>query len=207
MSSMKRALVGSLAAVMMLGSLTACGGVKKSELSDDYSKVVAATYGNENIYLDEVNFILRDRQYMYEYYSAMYGMNLLNNEESVNVLYQEALSSILQTRVLCQHAADYNVELTEEEKALVADAVKSIVENDTMNNYYEIAGRDETMLNELMTKNAIANKVYFTIKEGAEITTTMDECTRNAVTYLLLSEVAEEAETMEEVVASEEVAE
>ena len=72
MSFKKRFLAGSLAAVMTLGMATGCTTVRKSDLSDDYSTVVAATYGDENIYLDEVNYYLRNSQLTYEYFGAMY---------------------------------------------------------------------------------------------------------------------------------------
>ena len=76
MSFRKRLLAGSLAAALTVGMTTGCTTVRKSDLSDDYSEVVAATYGDEKIYLDEVNYYLRNSQIMYEYYGSIYGTSI-----------------------------------------------------------------------------------------------------------------------------------
>lgn len=195
MSFKKRFLAGSLAAVLTLGMITGCTTVRKSDLSDDYSTVVAATYGDENIYLDEVNYYLRNSQLMYEYYGAMYGTNIWENEGSEDALREEVLSSIYQTRVLCDHAQDYKVELTDADKELIEKRVSELIEDDSNKEFMEIAGSDEKMLTDLMTKNALANKVYKAIIDETEIKTTEEDNRQNSISYLLFSEAKESAET------------
>lgn len=213
MSFKKRFLASSLAAVLTLGMATGCTTVKKSDISDDYSQVVAATYGDEEIYLDEVNYYLRNRQLMYEFYSSMYGTNLLETEDSQDTLREEVMSVIYQTRVLCDHAADYNVELTDADKEVVKKAVDELLTTEDNEAFLEIAGSDEGMLTELMTKNALANKVYDAIVSEKEITTTKDSVRTNSVSYLLFpekpaeSEDGTEAETSEESSAADETKE
>lgn len=211
MSFKKRFLAGSLAAMLTLGMTTGCTTVRKSDLSDDLSQVVAATYGDEEIYLDEVNYYLRNSQIMYEYYGAMSGSNIWEIEGMEDGLREEVMSIIYQTRVLCDHAEDYNVELTDTDKELVAEAVKNLVENEANASFMEIAGSDEEMLTNLLTKNALANKVYQAIAEETEITTTEEDVRRNAISYLLFEEseeetdeeTADETETAEETEAEE----
>ncbi len=198
MSFKKRFLAGSLAAMLTLGMTTGCTTVRKSDLSDDLSQVVAATYGDEKIYLDEVNYYLRNSQIMYEYYGAMSGSNIWEIEGMEDGLREEVMSIIYQTRVLCDHAEDYNVELTDADKELVAEAVKNLVENEANASFMEIAGSDEEMLTDLLTKNALANKVYQAIADETEITTTEEDVRRNAISYLLFEETEEETETSEE---------
>ena len=192
MSFRRRFLAGSLAAVMTLGMMTGCNTVRRSDLSDDYSQVVAATYGDEEIYLDEVNYYLRNRQLMYEYYGAMYGTNLLESEDSQDSLREEVMAVIYQTRVLCAHASDYKVELTDEDKKLVQEAVDEVLSSETNGAFLEIAGSDEEMLTELLTQNALANKVYNAIVSQKEITTTEESVRKNSVSYLLFTEEPEE---------------
>lgn len=195
MSFKKRFLAGSLAAVLTLGMITGCTTVRKSDLSDDYSTVVAATYGDENIYLDEVNYYLRNSQLMYEYYGAMYGTNIWENEGAEDALREEVLSSIYQTRVLCDHAQDYKAELTDADKELIEKRVSELIEDDSNREFMEIAGSDEKMLTDLMTKNALANKVYKAIIDETEIRTTEEDNRQNSISYLFFSEAEESAET------------
>lgn len=197
MSFKKRVLAASLAAVMTAGMTTGCTSVRKSDLSKDYSEIVAATYGNENIYLDEVNYILRNRQQMYEYYGAMYGMNIWDSEGMEDALREETMAAICQTRVLCAHAADYGVELTDEEKELVTKTKDQIL-NDAGEEFLKIAGSDEEMLINLLTANALANKVYHVISEETEITTKEEDVRCVGVSYILMKEEPEEEETESE---------
>lgn len=208
MSFAKRFLVGSLAAVMTLGMATGCTSVRKSDLSDDYSKVAAATYGDETIYLDEVNYYLRNRQFMYEYYYTMYGMNDIWADETMQQsLREEVMAAICQTRVLCDHADDYKVELTDEDKELVQKSVEEVLNEDGNEQFLEIAGADETMLTDLLTKNALANKVYHAILEETEITVTEEDARQNSIRYLLLAEPKADSETEEETTAEDETKE
>ena len=196
MSLKNRILSGSLAAAMVLGLFTGCSTVKKSDLSKDYSEIVAATYGSEKIYLDEVNYNLRNRQLMYEYYGAMYGMDIwAGGDEMVEALRQETMQSILQTRVLCAHAADYNVELTEEEKKLAETTLDEILNTEDNAAFLEIAGSDQEMLSRILLDNALANKVYHTILEETEIQTDEEKVRRNAVSYVLFKEKPAEEES------------
>lgn len=203
MSFKKRFLAGALAAVLTLG-MTGCTTVRKSDLSDDLSQVVAATYGDENIYLDEVNYYLRNSQIMYEYYGSMYGMNIWESEGAEDGLRQEVMAAVYQTRVLCDHAEDYGVELTEEDKLLVEDAVNNLLEDESKAAFLEIAGSDKEMLTNLMTKNALANKVYKAIIDQTEITTTEEDVRKNAISYLLFEKQPEEEEETEAETAEEE---
>lgn len=194
MSFKKRVLAASLAAVMALGMTTGCTSVRKSDLSKDYSEVVAASYGNDNVYLDEVNYILRERQRMYEYYGAIYGMNIWDSEGMEDALREETMTSIYQTRVLCDHAADYKIELTDEEKKLVEESLDKTFEKGNAD-FLEIAGSDKEMLTKLLTMNALANKVYHAIIEETEITTKEEDVRHVGVSYILMKEEPEEDET------------
>lgn len=195
MSFKKRFLAGALAAVMTLGMTTGCTTVRKSDLSDDYSTVAAATYGDETIYLDEVNYYLRNRQLMYEYYYSMMGAgaDIWSDTKMEDALREEVLSAIYQTKVLCAHAADYKVELTEEEKKLVKESVDNALSEDNAD-FLEVAGSDEQMLTDIMTENALANKVYHAISSAAEITTKKEDVVHNSVSYLLFSEEPKKSE-------------
>ncbi|MBQ4045639.1 MAG: hypothetical protein II627_04240 [Lachnospiraceae bacterium] len=197
MKTTKKILAASLAAAMLAGSLTGCSsGGRRSDLEKDYSEVIAAQYGDENIYLDEINFLLRNEQLVYEYYYTMYGMSPWTSEDMVNNLREEILTSALQTRVLCQYAQDHDISLTEDEQKKVTDAVTTYMSEDNAA-FRKIAGDNEARITEFYTNNALANKAYYTICSETEIQTTLDDNRQNAVSYFILKEApaAEDAET------------
>ena len=97
---------------------------------------------------------------------------------------------------------DYKVELTDADKELITERVSELIGDDGNKEFMEIAGSDEKMLTDLMTKNALANKVYQAIIDETEIKTTEEDNRQNAISYLLFSEAEEadeetEAETAE----------
>ena len=57
MSKATKAMAVAMTAAMAAGSLAGCGGVSM----DKYASTVVATYGDEDIYLDEANFFLRSQ--------------------------------------------------------------------------------------------------------------------------------------------------
>ena len=195
MKTTKKILAASLAAAMLAGTLTGCSsGGKRSDLEKDYSEVIAATYGNENIYLDEINFLLRNEQMVYEYYYTMYGMSPWTSEDMVNNLREEILTSALQTRVLCQYAEDHDITLTEDEQKKVTETVETYMSDENAA-FRKIAGENEARITEFYTNNALANKAYYTICSETEIKTTLDEHRHNAVSYFILKEAPAEEDT------------
>ena len=201
MSLRKRILAASLAAVMTLGMTTGCSSVKQSDLSKDYSEIAAATYGSETIYLDEVNYYLRNAQLMYEYYGAMYGGSIWDTAGMEDSLREETMTEIFQTKVLCDQAESLGVSLTEDEMELVNETVDlALADPDSL--FAKTAGVTKELITAITTENALANKVYYTIISEAEITVTEDDVRHNAVSYLLFTE-EEEAEEETEAEAEE----
>lgn len=191
--SKKRLLAGFLAATMTLSCFTGCTSVKKSDLDKDMKELVAATYGSDNIYLDEVNYYVRNTQYSYEYYYYMYGVSdVWSDESALNSLFESSLATINQTKVLNEYAEANGITLTEEEQGNVDKQVEEAASSTEA--AAAIAGQDKDLLTNIFTENAIANKVYYTIREAAEIKTQKDDCIKNAVEYILFTEAQESTE-------------
>lgn len=198
----KRLLAGFLAATMTLSCFTACSTVKKSDLKGDMKDLVAATYGNDKIYLDEVNYYLRNNQISYEYYYSMYGMSdVWSDSAAVESLFEATLASINQTKVLNEYAKENNITLTADEEKKVSDKVDEIASS--TEKAAVTAGQDKDMLTKILTENAIANKAYHEIIEATEIKTKEEDCVQNAVQYILFEEAAETEEDAEEAEAAE----
>lgn len=189
--SKKKLLAGLLAATMAFSCLTGCSTVKKSDLKGEMNEIAAATYGGENIYLDEINYYVRNTQISYEYYYSLYGMSdVWSQDAAVDSLFEESLASIYQTKVLYDYANDNGITLTEEEQTKITDMAEELAA--ATDHATVLAGQDKDMLTKIFTENALANKAYYTITEATKIKTTEDDCIKNAVTYILFNEKQEE---------------
>ena len=131
-NSMKRTAVAALAGVMAAGMLTGCG-----EQKVDGTKTVA-TVNKTEIPLGVVSLYARIQQAQTD---AMYksfmgsGANMWDTavEEGSEETYgqkmvSDSLKAVELMVVLKEKAADYGVEVTEEEQAKIADAAAAFVE-------------------------------------------------------------------------------
>lgn len=122
MSKATKAMAVAMTAAMAAGSLAGCGGVSM----DKYASTVVATYGDEDIYLDEANFFLRYQQWTqeamywdmitaYTGYTDLWTYPSGDGEKTMgDDLKERVMAQLLQTRILIDHASDYSVELTDE---------------------------------------------------------------------------------------------
>lgn len=210
MKNYTKKLTVTLAAALAAGTLAGCGGVSL----DQYPSTVAATYGSEDIYLDEANFFLRYQQWvqeaMYWDYMGYFGYTDLwtspSNDGSKNMgeyLKEQVMAQLWQTRVLRDHAAEYNVELTEADQTRITEAVAAVHENFS-EEFFTYVNADDALITEWMTDNALAVKVWDAVKASAEVTVTDEECEMFTVESVL---VTNSTETEETTAAADEAAE
>ncbi len=178
----KRALVFALAGVLAVSSLTGCG----SSFDGD---AVAIKVGDAEVTADVANFYARYTQAQYEtYYGAYLGEEMWSSDASEGVDYEEFVKSGLQesleTMILSeQHMDEYNVVLTDEEKEIVAKAVKEFSEANTLDNKEYVSGDDETV-ERVMTLLAIQKKVQNAISKGADTEVSDDEAAQKSMQYV-----------------------
>lgn len=174
-------LLSVVIAAGMFGGCSKVGGVN----TDDYSQVAVATYGDEKIYLDEVNFFARNSQYIYE---AYYGTDIWSNENYANLpkyVLQNAMSTVYQTTVLADKAAEMGITLSEEDKNKVNESVKKFFD-EADENLIKACDISEERLTEIYEKNALANLVYETTYEGKDCSVAEDEAAQRTVNYILV---------------------
>ena len=173
-----------LAVIMVAGVFGGCskiGGVN----TDDYSKVVVATYGDKNIYLDEVNFFARNSQYVYESY---YGTDIWSNEQYSGIgdyLMQSIVSSLYQTEVLVDKAAELGITLSDEDKEKAAAAVEEFF-SESDEKLIEACDVTKERLTEIFEKNALANRVYESTYIDKDCSVTDEEAAQSTVDYILV---------------------
>ncbi len=150
----KSSMVALLILAVCFSTLAGCS----RKATEDYATTVVAKYGDEKIYLDEANFYAKLSQYQYE---AMYAMgSYWKTELTTGYTYEDsvkddAMSKVLQTRILCGQAEALGVSLTDEDKATIEKAAADFKESEEGT---ALAVSDE-LVKEIFTQNALANKV------------------------------------------------
>ena len=152
---MKKAVVLCTAGIIGVTSLTGCG----DKLDPDQ---VVATVGDESITLGTANFFARLQQASYEtYYAGMMGTTgeeMWNQIDESGVSYQDGVKDGLMDNlttmyVLRQHADEYGVSVTDDEKNAIEKAAKEFLESNSEEVLNEVSADEETIkeLLELMT--------------------------------------------------------
>ncbi len=184
----KRAAVVTAAGVLAAVSVTGCSG------SIDTDAVVA-TVGDEEITFGVANFYARLTQGDYEtYYASMMGMaaeDMWAQEFDEDTTFEEQIKdSIMESLedmyVLSQHAADYDIALTEEEKSAISDAAEQFEADNTDAAKEAVSGykKDIEKVLELAT---IQNKMDSAMKEGVDEEVSDEEAAQKSMQYVLFS--------------------
>ncbi|MCI8567513.1 MAG: hypothetical protein HFI39_14595 [Lachnospiraceae bacterium] len=196
--------------VLAVSLLAGCGSAVKPEA---YATTPVATVGEETIYLDEANFYLRSDQYYYEMmYSYMYGTSdIWNMEVSTGVtmaddMRESVLATLRQTYILCSHADELGVSLSEADLAKVEETIDSSLEQSDPA-LLERINMDRERMVEIMTKNALANRVWEAVVAAADTNVSDEEARCVGASYVLVAEKAEgESQAAEETQAEGEEA-
>lgn len=199
----KSSVAALLTLTMGLGLFSGC---ERGKVAED-AKTVVAKYGNEKIYLDEARFYAQLSQYQYEeqYAMAAYWKTELSSgytyEDSVK---DDAMSKVLQTRILCEQADALGVSLDEADTAKIAEAVEAFLASEE-----GIAiGAAEELVNRIYTQNALANKVQQELIADTDRDVEEDQfaCRDMDCIVVYPSETEEgEEDTVDEAAAAEEI--
>ena len=184
----KRAAVLVMAGVFGVSCMTGCSGSIDTE-------AVVATVGGEDITLGVANFYARMQQGQYEtYYASMMGTTpeeMWTQEYTEGTtLEQETKDGVLEMLedlyVISQHAADYEVSLTEDETDAIADAAAKFEEDNTDEAKEAVSGyrKDVEKLLELLT---IQTKMDSAMKEGVDEEVSDEEAAQKSMQYVYFS--------------------
>jgi len=186
----KKMLAAVLAMALGASVLAGCSTVKP----EDYASTVVATLGDEKIYLDEANFYLKSDQYYYEMmYSYMYGTTDIWNQQisaagtMADTLRAAIMTTLRQTYILCSHADELGISLSEADMVKIEQAVDD-----------NLAQIDEKLLEamnvsrermvEIFSKNALANLVWEAVVSTADTVVPDEEARCVGVSYVLVKQ-------------------
>lgn len=206
-----KVVCGVLTAAMVVTGLSGCGG---STVVDGTK--TALVVNDEEINLGKANFMLRYQQAtMANYYqtmSSMFGQEYTlsfdepsdqSDEDSPTVgenLKEDALTSIEKAFLMRQHASEYSVELTEEEKQGAADAAAAFVEDNDQETLTKL-GITQEDIQDVIEVYAIQTKMYNPMIADVDTEVSDEEAKQSKISYAKVStegtETDENGETVE----------
>lgn len=181
----KRLLVLTAAFAMTAVSLAGCG----TKL--DNNEIVAEV-GGEQIPAGVANFYVRMQQAQYEtYYSSFMGEDMWSTEISEGTTYEDSMKETwlqnLENMYLMEaHAAEFEVELTEEENQKIASAVESFLENNALENK-EVISAEEEYITKVLELYTIEAKMYEAMRAGVDEEVSDEEAAQKSMQYVMFS--------------------
>ena len=172
------AIAGIMAATMLAG----CGKLE----SDD----VIVTVDSENITAGVANFYARYTQAQVEAYSSAYmGEDMWSTEIEDGKTYEETvkedvLESLETMLLLEKHMSDYDVSITDEDKAGIKAAAEEFSGANGLAEKEEISGEPENV-ERVLTLITVQQKMQEAIKAGADKEVSDDEAAQKKMQYVI----------------------
>ena len=175
----------ALAAATAVSTLGGCEQLENKAPED----TVAVSFGDTNIMLDEVTYMIRSMEYTYESY---FGSNICSNDMGDgsgmtvgDYIKQMSLSQLRQTLVLNEYAKKNGIELSDDQKAKVDEAIEKL--QTEAEDYLDAVGATDELIEKTYTENAIANLVYMDLVADVDTTVGDDEFLRKKIAYVKLT--------------------
>ena len=190
----KRILAAGTCASMAMGLLTGC-----SSSNDE----VVAKMGDAKLTLGEANFMLRYSQAQTQsYLGAMFGegtnvfqQDLTGSGQAYGETVKESvLNDLKDMTILEQHMSDYNVELTDEDKAAIEEAAKQFIADNSKDVLKEMSATEETV-SRILTLYTIQSKMETAIEADVDTEVSDEEAAQKTIQYAYFTIPETESET------------
>lgn len=185
MNRIMKYAAAALAAATAVSTLGGCEQLENKAPED----TVAVSFGDTNIMLDEVTYMIRSMEYTYESY---FGSNICSNDMGDgsgmtvgDYIKQMSLSQLRQTLVLNEYAKKNGIELSDDQKAKVDEAIEKL--QTESEDYLDAVGATDELIEKTYTENAIANLVYMDLVVDVDTTVGDDEFLRKKIAYVKLT--------------------
>ena len=185
MNRIMKYAAAAFAAATAVSTLGGCEQLEKKAPED----TVAVSFGDTNIMLDEVTYMIRSMEYTYESY---FGSNICGNDMGDgsgmtvgDYIKQMSLSQLRQTLVLNEYAKKNGIELSDDQKAKVDEAIEKL--QTESEDYLDAVGATDELIEKTYTENAIANLVYMDLVADVDTTVGDDEFLRKKIAYVKLT--------------------
>lgn len=186
MKHYRRILAAVLGTVLAASCLAGCGSSKI-----DGTKTVV-TVNDDKVQLGVVSFMTKYEQAQtYALYSQYYGMTQMFDtvtDSSTGSTYGDTLKSDvldnIEEFVLCrQHAADYNVTISDDENASIAAAAQSYIDKNSEEKRAMIGASKDNVI-ELLQLLTYKSKMLDPMAADVDLNVTQEESQQTTVTYV-----------------------
>lgn len=196
----KKILTAGMCAALAMTALTGCASAPNM---DD----VAATMDGKDITLGEAYFLFRYQQATNEMYLGslfgdqnMWEQDLTGSGIAYGVTFKEQIMEGLKNMLIAeQHMAEYEVEVTEEEKTAITEAAAQFLA-DNEDEAMKAMGADQEAVERVLTLYTIQNKMRDAIIADVDTEVSDEEAAQKAVSFAYFStagETDEEGNTTE----------
>lgn len=182
-----------LSGAMALSVLTGCGGVNKDK--------TVATLNGEPVKLGVANFAARFGQAgADDFYTAYFGKNVWtsdlygNGTTGQDNFKDSVMDSLEDMYVLQLHMDEYNVSITDDEKAAITAAAAQFME-DNSKDAINALGATQEIVEEYLTLETIQSKMKAAIVAGADTNVTDEEAKTGAYSYVGISKTTHQDES------------
>lgn len=181
----KRIAALLLSGVIMASMMIGCGSVDKN--------AAVATLDGEEIPLGVANFAARLQQASYDdFYKAYFGEKVWSSDMYGNGVTMETelktniLNSMEEMYVLEKHAEEYDVALTEDEKAKIKETASAFISANSKE-ALEALGATSEIVERYLGLITIQNKMYDAIVADADTNVSDEEANTSAYSYVRIS--------------------
>lgn len=188
---LKRTTIAALAGVLAAGMLTGCG-----EKKVDGTKTVATVDGTD-VPMGVLSLFAREQQAqtiaMYQQFMGGNASNIWSGvaDEDTGETYGEsavksALKQVELLYVMKEKAADYDVEITEDEQKAIEDAAAAFMKDNDEDTIKELSVTED-QVRTLLELETYQKKMQDPIKKEANIQVSEDDAQQSAFTYVNIS--------------------
>lgn len=181
----KKLVAAGICICMAAASLTGCGNVN--------ADATVATLDGEKVPFKIANFMLRYNQaQMQSSYGSMFGEDMWNTDLMGSgtpygtTFKTQIMDSLEEMLILEKHMADYDITVTDDEKAKIESSAKQFMEENSQETIDELTASQETV-SRVLTLYTINNKMKKAIEAEADTNVSDDEAAQKTVSYVLFS--------------------
>ena len=173
-----------LAAAMLTSfTVTGCGSSKVNAQS------VAATLDGKEISMGVANFMAQYQAAQTDlYFLSYYGEDMWNSDSGdgttmTDSVKDSVMENIRECYLMDAHAADYQIELTEEEKTAITQAASKFLADNSAEAVNKM-GATQEIVEEMLRLNKIQSKMRAAIQEEIDTNVSDEECAQKTFSYV-----------------------